>query len=118
MSLLSKTEIQYLQGQKNPLKYDECKLKSIVSGPVSAFLQNEIPLVSQCPFMDLNTLMSRGKTGIMFSLAHKTTPTFLFPNFDQTIQGVLNTSKRDSLIQTQKFSAMICREQAQRKGPP
>ena len=62
MSLLSKAEIQYLQGEKNASKYNVCKLKSIVSRQVFAFFQNEIPLVSQCQFMDLNTLMSQGKT--------------------------------------------------------
>ncbi len=67
--------------------------------------------------MDLNTLMSRGKTGAIFSLVHKMTPTLLFSNSDQTMQGMLNMSKRDSLIQTQKFPAIIRKEQVQRKLP-
>jgi hypothetical protein len=111
------SEIQYLQGQKNASNHNECKLKPAVSRQVYDFLPNEIPLAPQCPFMDLNTLKSRGKAGTIFFLAHQMAPTLLFSNLDHTIKDMLNMSKLDSLIQTQKFPAMIRKEQVQRRRP-
>jgi hypothetical protein len=118
MSLLCKSETQSLRDQKIASNYNEFKLKAIDSRRVSAFLQNEIPLVSQCSFVGLlNTLKSRGKAGAIFSLAHERDPTLLLSNFGHAIQNMLNMSKRYPFIQTQRFHAMIHKEQAQRKQP-
>ena len=65
MSLLSKSEIQYLQGQKQVSKSYEYKLKSIISSKVSAFLQNELPLLYKYHFMDLDTFKCLGKAKVV-----------------------------------------------------
>ena len=118
MSLLYRSEIQSLRDRKSASKYNECKLKTSVSGLFSAFIQNEIPLLPQCQFMDLlNALKSQCKAGTIFSLAHRKDPTLLFPNFGHAVQNMLNMSMRCSFIQTQRFHAMIRMEQAQRKRP-
>ncbi len=46
MSLLSKSEIQYLQGQKKVSRSYEYKLKSIIKKKVSNLMDKEIPLLS------------------------------------------------------------------------
>ena len=46
MSLLSKSEIQYLQGKKKISKSYEYKLKSIIKKNVSNLLDKEIPMLS------------------------------------------------------------------------
>jgi hypothetical protein len=47
MSLLSKSEIQFLQGQKKIVsKSYEYKLKSIIKKKVSNLLDKELPLIS------------------------------------------------------------------------
>ena len=46
MSLLSKTEIQYLQGRKNVSKSYEYKLKSIIKRKLFNFIGQELPLLS------------------------------------------------------------------------
>ncbi len=65
MSLLSKSEIQYLQGQKQVSKSYEYKLKSIVKKKVSAFLQNELPLLSQWHLMDFDAIKCLGKAKVV-----------------------------------------------------
>ncbi len=46
MSLLSKSEIQYLQGQKQVSKSYEYKLKSIIRKKITHLLDKEVPLLS------------------------------------------------------------------------
>ena len=47
MSLLSKSEIQYLQGQKQVSKSYGYKLKSVIKKKVANLRDNEIPLLSK-----------------------------------------------------------------------
>jgi hypothetical protein len=47
MSLLSKSEILYLQGQKPVSKSYEYKLKSVIRKKISRLLGKEIPLFSK-----------------------------------------------------------------------
>ena len=54
MSLLSKAEVQYLQGQKQVSKSYEYKLKSIIKRKNSKLIEKELPLLSQLfPNLDL-----------------------------------------------------------------
>ena len=54
MSLLSKSEIQFLQGQKQVSKSYEYELKSIIKKKISNLLDKELPLLSQLfPNLDL-----------------------------------------------------------------
>ncbi len=54
MPLLSKSEIQYLQGQKQVSKSYEYKLKSIIKKKVANLMDKEIPLLSTLfPSLDL-----------------------------------------------------------------
>ena len=54
MSLLSKAEVQYLQGQKQVSKSYEYKIKSIIKRKISKLIENELPLLSQLfPNLDL-----------------------------------------------------------------
>ncbi|MER5175571.1 MAG: hypothetical protein ABJB76_06105, partial [Candidatus Nitrosocosmicus sp.] len=46
MSILSKSEIQFLQGQKQVSKSYEYKLKSIIKKKISRLMDKEIPLIS------------------------------------------------------------------------
>ena len=60
MSLLSKAEIQYLQGQKQISRSYEYKLKSIIKKKVANLIGKEIPLLSTLfPSLDLT---GNGKT--------------------------------------------------------
>ena len=45
MSLLSKSEIQFLQGQKDIAKSYEYKLKSVIKKKLSILLEKELPLL-------------------------------------------------------------------------
>ncbi len=47
MSLLSKSEIQFLQGQKHVSKSFEYKLKSILKKKLSNLLDKDLPLLSK-----------------------------------------------------------------------
>ena len=58
MTLLSKSEIQYLQGQKQVSKPYEYKLKSIIKRKISILLEKEWPLLSKL-FLD-NELTTTG----------------------------------------------------------
>jgi hypothetical protein len=60
MSLLSKTEIQFLQGQKQVSKSYEYKLKSIITGKICTLFEKELPLLSQM-FPDLLNLTKISK---------------------------------------------------------
>jgi hypothetical protein len=53
MSLLSRSEIQYLQGQKQVSRSYEYKLKSIIKKKVANLMDKEIPLLSKL-FPELN----------------------------------------------------------------
>ena len=54
MSLLSKAELQFLQGQKNTSKSYEYKLKSVIKKKLSMLIEKEIPLIkSLYPDIDL-----------------------------------------------------------------
>lgn len=60
MSLLSKSEIQYLQGQKHVSRSYEYKLKSVIKKKVANLMDKEIPLLSTLfPNLDLTEF---GKT--------------------------------------------------------
>jgi hypothetical protein len=65
MSLLSKSEALYLQGQKRVSKSYEYKLKSVISTKVSSFIQNELPLLAKNHFMDLDTFKCLGKAKVV-----------------------------------------------------
>ncbi len=60
MSLLSKSETRYLQGQKQVSKSYEYKLKSIIKKKIAHLLDKEVPLLSSL-FPKLN-LTKIGKT--------------------------------------------------------
>ncbi len=54
MSLLSRSEIQFLQGQKQVSKSYQYKLKSIIKRKISILIEKELPLLSQLvPNLDL-----------------------------------------------------------------
>ena len=54
MSLLSKSELQFLQGKKIVSKSYEYKLKSIIKRKISTLLEKELPLLSHFfPNLDL-----------------------------------------------------------------
>ncbi len=60
MSLLSKSEIQYLQGQKQVSMSYEYKLRSIIKKKVANLLDKEIPLLSSLfPNLDLTEFGKR-----------------------------------------------------------
>jgi len=59
MSLLSKSEIQFLQGQKHVSKPYEYKLKSIIKKRVTKFLTKELNLIS--PLLQENILTKNSK---------------------------------------------------------
>ena len=61
MSLLSRAEIQFLQGQKQVSKTYEYKLKSILKKKLSNLLDNDLPLLSSL-FLDLLDITKIGKT--------------------------------------------------------
>ena len=46
MSLLSKAEVQYLEGHKRVSKSYEYKLKSIIKRKLTTFIDKELPLLS------------------------------------------------------------------------
>ncbi len=60
MSLLSKSEIQFLQGQKQVSKSYEYKLKSIIKRKISTLLEKELPLLSHL-FPNLSNLTKNSK---------------------------------------------------------
>jgi hypothetical protein len=60
MPLLSKSEIQYLRGEKPVSKSYEYKLKSIIKRKISTLLDKELPLLSQS-FPDLSNLTKISK---------------------------------------------------------
>jgi hypothetical protein len=60
MLLLSKSEIQFLQGQKQVSKAYEYKLKSIIKKKVFNFLDKEISLISNL-FPNINNLTEFSK---------------------------------------------------------
>ena len=54
MSILSRAEVQYLQGARQVSKSYEYKLKSIIKKKIATLLENELPLLSQLfPNLDL-----------------------------------------------------------------
>ena len=53
MSLLSKSEVQFLQGQKVVSKSYEYKLKSVIKKKLATFVDKELPLLNSL-FRDLN----------------------------------------------------------------
>ena len=60
MSLLSKSEIQFLQGQKDIAKSYEYKLKSVIKRKLSILLEKELPLLLKLyPDCDLATISSK-----------------------------------------------------------
>ena len=60
MSLLSKSEIQFLQGQKQVSKSYEYKIKSIIKNKVSVLLEKELPLLSKLfPAYDINMISNK-----------------------------------------------------------
>ena len=60
MPLLSKSEIQFLQGQKQVSKSYEYKLKSIIKKKISNLMEKEIPLITKL-FPNLNNLTEFSK---------------------------------------------------------
>jgi hypothetical protein len=60
MSILSKSEIQFLQGQKPGSKSYEYKLKSIIRKKISNLMEKEIPLITKL-FLNFNNLAEFSK---------------------------------------------------------
>jgi hypothetical protein len=60
MSLLSKSEVHFLQGQKPVSKSYEYKLKSIIKKKIITLLEKELPLLSQL-FPKLSNLTKYSK---------------------------------------------------------
>ncbi|MEJ7642631.1 MAG: hypothetical protein WKF36_10635 [Candidatus Nitrosocosmicus sp.] len=65
MFLLSKSEIQFLQGYKQVSKSYEYKLKSIIFRKVSVFLKDELPLLQRSHLMDYNSIKRLGKAKVV-----------------------------------------------------
>jgi hypothetical protein len=63
MSLLSKSETQFLQGQKQVSKSYEYKLKSIIKRKISTLLEKELPLLSEL-FPNLNLTKNSKEEGL------------------------------------------------------
>ena len=63
MSLLSKSEIQFLQGQKQVSKSYEYKLKSILKKKISILLDKDLPLLSTL-FPNLQDLTKNSKNNL------------------------------------------------------
>jgi hypothetical protein len=61
MSLLSKSEIQFLQGNKQISKSYEYKLKSIIKKKISNLLDKEIPLINSLFPNSINNLTEFSK---------------------------------------------------------
>ncbi len=60
MSLLSRSEIQFLQGQKDIAKSYEYKLKSVIKRKLSILLEKELPLLLKLfPDSDLAIISSK-----------------------------------------------------------
>jgi len=60
MSLLSKSEIQFLQGQKQVSKSYKYKLKSVIKKKLFTLLEKELPLLSKLfPTYDLTAINSK-----------------------------------------------------------
>ena len=84
ISLLSRSEIQYLQGQKQVSKSYEYKLRSIIKKKVANLMSKEIPLLSTLfPNLDLTEF---GKTSI-----NKITTN----NLDKVNENYNNSVKKD-----------------------
>jgi hypothetical protein len=60
MSLLSKSEVHFLQGQKPVSKFYEYKLKSIIKKKIITLLEKELQLLSQL-FPNLSNLTKYSK---------------------------------------------------------
>ena len=86
MSLLSKSEIQFLQGQKQVSKSYEYKLKSIIKRKLTTLLDREIPLLSSLfPNLDLTKISKTPNN-------HHTTPLTQFSKIinNQNITTILS----------------------------
>ena len=59
MSLLSKAEIQFLQGQKQVSKSYEYKLKSIIKKKISLLVDKELPLLAKL-FTEFDFVVTSG----------------------------------------------------------
>ena len=66
--MLSKAEIQYLQGQKPVSKSFEYKLNHSIKKKVSYFIENELPLLQQNHLLGLISIQSLGKAKVAGSI--------------------------------------------------
>lgn len=66
--MLSKSEILYLQGQKQISKSFEYKLKHSIRKKVALFLDNELPLLESNHVLDLISIKSLGKAKVADSI--------------------------------------------------
>lgn len=83
MSLLSKSEIQFLKGQKQVSKSYNYKLKSVLKKKISNLLENEIPLLLNV-FPEVNLTK--------FSKIH-----------DDSLNLTINSKKRRTVLVQRKF---------------
>ena len=66
--MLSKAEVQYLQGQKHVSKTFEYKIKHSTKRKVDLFLNNELPLLQENHVLDLISIKSLGKAKVAGSI--------------------------------------------------
>jgi hypothetical protein len=66
--MLSKTEIQYLQGQKHVSKSFEYKLNHSIKRKVQQFLNTELPLLQQTHLLDFISFKRLGKAKVAGSI--------------------------------------------------
>ena len=76
--MLSKTEIQYLEGKKQFSKSFEYKLKHSIKKKVALFADNELPLLQENHLLDLISIKSLGKAKVAGSIPAQG---FLFHNY-------------------------------------
>ncbi len=66
--MLSKAEIQYLQGQNQVSKSFEYKFKNSIRKKINSFLKNELPLLKENQILDLISIKSLGKAKVVGSI--------------------------------------------------
>ena len=104
MSLLSKTEVQYLQGQKVVSKSYEYKLRSIIKKKVATLLDQELPLISSL-FPNLNLTKNSKERSPLKATIPGSNPGRSIPSFnsfnkqDITIDKLSDTSHKNKNIE-------------------
>ncbi len=100
MSLLSKSEIQFLQGQKKVSKSYEYKLKSILKKKLAKLVDNELPLLSSLSSnLDLTKF---GKVNKDYSTKHDLTENSKVKNLDVLPKPVQRSNLSNNTFRSPK----------------